>query len=389
MMEKKRVQVLIVLVVVVAAGLVAWYLFNQSNRLKEIQQSRISDEENRTAVEAQVGENATERTRPNATQDNRTAARRNQTLDNRTAREDSGDSRDKERLSEEIVTPYFVEDLAEFVVSSYHPPGSVNNKSDQGRNKISFKALNARYGLELIGLRHSSSTLQKARNEILQHAMHPERMKRIYEHYAGSFVQEVVRQAESGQKEFVTEEGGTVRQGMSRRQISEMLRLNSQYLQDVAQIFRAMSKVSGITGTIRSYLQAEQEAVHANYVLNRARNEHTFLLKKKRQKGSNATLEGKLSQVAGKKEKAARLYKKAIQKREELRNGIIETVRRETGPVELEDHEILYIAEWVYRRVKGGENRQAIRTASDLLADLSARFSRRAKKVSMESMRSS
>lgn len=394
-MEKKGIQALFIGVIVIAAGLVAWYLFTQSNRLKEIQQPPVSKEKNRTVstkVEPKAG-NETARAPANATEGNRTAAAGNESGGNATAEKEKKGQEEGETyakwLRDKVVTPYFIKDLAEFVVSSYHPAGTVDNRSENGVNAISFKALNARYGLELIGLRHSSQTLQRARDEILDHVMNPKRMQAMYKHYAGSFVQEVVEQAKDTRKEFVTEQGGTAKHSLDAMQIAEMLRLNSQYLQDVAQIFRALSKSSGITGSVRSYLQAEQQSVHANYVLSKARNEYRVLEKKKRRSGSNATLERRLSQAAREKKEAAKEYRQAIQERETLRNSIIETLRQETGPLELEGHEILYIAEWIYRRVKGEQNSRAIRTASDLIADLSAKFSRKAEEVSMESMRSS
>ncbi len=391
-MSKRKLQVLLIGIVLIIAAFIAWYVFQQSNKLKEISQEKVLDNA--------VSENKV--TRPKVFESvNETGdkglegqAENNTGLVNKTEQGNekeihAGDESFSSWVKEYIITPYFVQDLAKYVVSNYYPPKTANNKSSKGINNVNFKSINARYGLELTGLRHGNKSLEKARDEILQYVMDPETLQQVYDEHKEIFINEVVKCARNTKKVFIGKDGQREKKGLVCYHIKEMLSLNSAYLHDVAQIFEVIAKKrKTISQLIEEYLQAAQEAVHVNYLYNQAKNRYELLLQEQESKDTELDIsqfQKKMDQARMHKNVTAQKYKQSIQKRESLRKELISKICQEGKNIDLENHEILYIAEWVHRRLKEGENSPAIRVASDVLDDLSKQFREKAEGLCQQS----
>lgn len=391
-MSKRKVQVLLIGIVLIIAAFVAWYVFQQSNKLKEISQEKVQDnavsEDKVTQPKVFESVNETsDKVQKKGSDSNKGFA--NETQQSHEQEVAAKDSSFSSWVKEDIVTPYFVQDLAKYVVSNYYPPKTVDNRIPQGINKVNFKSINARYGLELTGLRPTNKSLQKARDEILQYVMDPKTLQQVYDEHQEIFIKEIIDCAKNTQKVFIGQDGEKEKRGLDCYHIKEMLKLNSAYLHDVAQIFEVIAnKRKTISQLIKEYLQSVQEAVHVNYLYNQAKNRYELLLQEKESKGKEISVnqfQEKIDQVRMHKNVAAQKYKQSIQKRESLRKELISKICQEGNNIDLENHEVLYIAEWVHRRLKEGENSPAIRVAADVLHDLAQQFREKAQELCQKS----
>jgi len=387
---EKKIQIAIVLTVLAAAIVAAVYLFTQSRKIEGIDKQggpTVEDGGNQTTVAAEdrlrgQAQNATRQAEGNQTapseSDNATAEPAEAGTEEpagEAAQNKTGDRPDTS-LARSMVTPRFVDDLADFVLSRYHPPQSVDNPKPQGKTTIDFKSLNARYGLELIGLRTSSSNLRKAREEVLTVVMDPDVLEFLYNQYADSFVDELVATAREVEKPFVSPEG---MRGLETEHIAEMLRLNAEYIGNVAEVFEILGQSKAIPGMVDSYIEAEKEAVHANYILNQKQNELARLEQRLEEaKEDTDRLQLRVKNMQEEKELAALEYKQAIQHREKIRQKLLQTIRNQAGQLDLETHEVLYIAEWVHRRISEGENSPAILVGAEVLDGLAGKLRSRA-----------
>src|SRR6056297_1459844 len=274
-MSKRKVQVLLIGIVLIIAAFVAWYVFQQSNKLKEISQEKVQDnavsEDKVTQPKVFESVNETsDKVQKKGSDGNKGFA--NETKQSHEQEVAAKDSSFSSWVKEYIVTPYFVQDLAKYVVSNYYPPKTADNRSPQGINKVNFKSINARYGLELTGLRPTNKSLQKARDEILQYVMDPKTLQQVYDEHQEIFIKEIIDCAKNTQKVFIGQDGKKEKRGLDCYHIKEMLKLNSAYLHDVAQIFEVIAnKRKTISQLIKEYLQSVQEAVHVNYLYNQAK----------------------------------------------------------------------------------------------------------------------
>lgn len=392
----KKIQILVLLFVLVlaGAGFAAWYVFKQSTRLKVISQTEQSVQEPgkkgpQEKPEAPSAENATSsgKAAGNASlmsgEGNETSPEQSISIQ----QEEEASSAEQSFASwvkEYVVTPYFIQDLAKFVTSSYYPPRSKNNPAERAKNTINFKSLNARYGLELIGLRHKSETLREAREEILRYFTDSEVLRKVYEQYADTFLQELVATAREAERSFRSEDGSWRKRALHAEEISQMLKLNSAYLRDVAAVFQSLAEGENIASQVERYLQAAQQVVHYNFKLNQIQNRVALLQKELAENASSEDESSaeELQEMQKQKEAVGQRYKQAISKRERLRKQLMESIHSQAEEkIALQSHEVLYIAEWVHRRLAEGENNPAILTTSELLEDMAGKMDRKADRL--------
>jgi type II secretory pathway pseudopilin PulG len=272
---------------------------------------------------------------------------------------------------EKVVTPAFVLDVADFVASRYHPEWGLDNPRKKGMLRLSFRALNARYGTELIGLRHSSSGLKEAREEVLDHLMVPRVLDRVYSRFGDSFVRTLVRDGRESTRRVKSPAGEVRERRLSDGDVAEMLRLSGSYLRDVSVVFTVLGKNPGLEALIKDYLQAKSRGVHVTYRLSRVEEE----LERRRERSGEEVPE----ELRKKRRTLAERYSQAIAEREKARQELIDRVMKRAGDeVELDVAEILYIAEWVHRRLPGEKRRPAILKGGQLLMDLADKLDRRA-----------
>ncbi|MEF8823825.1 MAG: hypothetical protein V5B78_04570 [Desulfohalobiaceae bacterium] len=369
-MERKKVQLGIIALALLLAFAAAWLLFSQdaefnASRQKGQEKERTSPEQEATAREGSSGPNASE----NASTGGSFAGRSENASKNRTQKRSQANGTPQERR---VVTPAFVLDLADFVVSSYHPEWGMDNPREKGTLRISVRAINARYGTELTGLRHSSSALQKARQEVLDHLLKPRILESAYDRYSASFVRALIRQARESTRRVEGPEGEVREKELSDGDISEMLRLGSSYLQNVSTVFITLGQNRELDPLIADYLEADNKAVHFNYKLSQ--------IEEKLGEGGEDAQEEKAGELQEEREEIVRRYSQAIAAREDARQMLVQRLGERAGrEIELDVAEILYIAEWVHRRLQGDAgSRSSIVKGGELLRDLGDTLERRA-----------
>jgi hypothetical protein len=394
MSRKIHILVLLFVLVLAGAGFAAWYVYKQSTRLKVISQPESSVQEkadkkpqdgspagaaaNASAALGEAAGNAS------LMSDQGNASSPEQSISIQQEEEaSSAEQSFASWVKDYVVTPYFIQDLATFVTSSYYPPRSKNNPTEHAKNTLNFKSLNARYGLELIGLRHKSDTLREAREEILGYFTDSEVLRKVYDQYADTFLQELVATARQTERSFQREDGSWYTRTLQPKEISRMLVLNSAYLKDVAAVFQALAQGENIASQVERYLQAAQEVVHYNFKLNQIQNRVALLQKERAENASSEEASAaELEEMQQQKEAVGQRYKQAISKREHLRKELMQSISSQTGEKEtLQSHEVLYIAEWVHRRLAEGENNPAILTTSELLEDMAVKMDRKADRL--------
>jgi len=376
-MKRKKVQLGIIVLALLLAFFMAWYVFKQSNKLNSYREKGQEEEKQETS-RSQSEENESESIQERlglASADNASASANATNGSGAMPSEQTGTEEQRSGVSEgrQIMTRAFVQDLAAFVVSKYHPGWGLDNPGDQGRLRLDFNTLNARYGTELIGLRYSSRTLEKARQEILDHLLDPETLERVYSRYEDDFVQALVRRAKNTTRPVQGPDGNIRDRALAAEDVAEMLQLGSYYLRDVSAVFTVLGERTGLDSLVRDYLQAKEQVVHFNYKLNQMDEEYTA---EQSHESEGVEVSRELRE---KRERFVQRYSRAIAEREELRRELVSRVRQGTErQIGLGSVEILYIAEWVHRRLPDGGTRSAIVTAGNLLRDMGDRLNSRA-----------
>lgn len=390
-MPYTKFQITIVGLLLIICSLLAWYVFNQSTKIKD-----LKTEKTLVKKESSLGDKK-ETNNTNASSKELTLAEnKNQTElgDEKLKKEAVKSSKEKATQKNafyqenEVITPYFIENLAEYLVSLYFPGGTVQNPSSEGILEINIKSVNARYGLDLTGLEHRSNTIQKAREEILSYVMNSEIIKNLYQKNKDIFISELVKTAGEKRRKFLNPQGSIQRKKLSNQHISEMLTLCSNYVHNVAKVFEAFGKNPKLEQIVLNYLHLKEKSIHANYLLNQRQNEYQNLVRNlnKNQKESRSRKDLKRERLKKRKNQAAINYKQSIQNREKSRKELLRKIKSISGPINLENHEILYIAEWIHRRLKEGKNNSAISTFSGILSELSNRLETKAKQISQSSL---
>ena len=360
-MERKSIQLVIIALALLLALSAAWFLFKQSTEYPASRQEMQEKKQASSPSASEKGEDSRSSAGENAT---------NGSLEAQGSRTDSTDLGEAD--SRKVVTSAFVMDLAEFVVSRYHPEWDLDNPREKGILRLSFRALNVRYGTDLTGLSHSSSSLKAARREILGRLLNSDILKHAYIRFADGFVQAMVRLGENSTRRVKAPDGTVRERALTEYEIAEMLHLGSSYLRDVSAVLLVLVEEPGLDLLIGDYLEAKDQAVHDNYRLNQVEEE----LKDQRRGADGSNLE----ELRDKRREIVEDYSRAIAKREHARQDLVDKVMKGAEEsIELGAAEILYIAEWVHRRLPGEENRSAIVTGGRLLRDLADRLKDRAR----------
>ncbi len=273
-----------------------------------------------------------------------------------------------------FVTSFFIEDLCKFILSCYYPSNSINNPSNNPLLKLDFKVINARYGLELVGFRIQVSDIKKARKKILTYLMEPKALESIYAKYSELFVKELYEIAINTKRVFLNN-GVKTKRYLNQKEISELFNLLADYLTQISKILSSLSNNPDIFSLIKIYIKAQKDSIHFNFILNQITNEYKLLLNEKNPD------ENKLEKIRKKKQNIIQKYKEAIQKRESIRKQVLAKIKKGAKNLTIEDHEILYIAEWLYRRFSQKPNIKVLITGAHILDDMSFRLKEKAKEL--------
>ncbi len=377
-MSKKNIHIAIVLLIGVIAGFLGGYLFNQSSKLKQVNKKQI------------VSKNSTATSEDNTRVEEKGKIFQKNILAKISAPKKQPQSNIEENtpksphlnvmkkwLNEYIITPYFIEDLVNFILESYEPPNTQKNPSSRPLLNISLRTMNARYGLELIGFKVDSSSIEKARKKILSTIMNPELLKSQYEHYCDIFINELINEARNTTKKFIYN-GKIVERELSDKEIKDLLIILSDYVQNVSSILKILSTDKNLLVKLDLYLKADKSSMHYNYLLNQIINKYEI------EKQKNNDLE-ELKKLEKEKQKTIKDYERALRKREQLREEIIKAILTRDNQIKFSPSQILYLYEWIHRRIKEGKDLEDINNIAVILDLVAQKLNQKTEDLSSNS----
>ncbi|WP_029893897.1 hypothetical protein [Desulfohalovibrio reitneri] len=254
-----------------------------------------------------------------------------------------------EMVEDAVVPLSFVDELAEYCVSRYLPPRTRANPSDEPLNRLTFKALNMRFGLDRDAFGRGPDSALAMRKEILGYAFQPGFIEYLADLYSAEFADTLVRQAEEAMREYRLGEGEFERRALSDADIRGMLRAFAAQADGAGRIFDALAKAPKLMGLVADHQQAADMVLEAH-----------------RKFDSRENLSPEQVDERG----AA--IKRAIARREQMRERLTARVRKAAGDVVLSDAEVLYLTTWAYRRHQDFPDwRASLEEAGAALRDLS------------------
>lgn len=253
--------------------------------------------------------------------------------------------------SDDRVTPVFVTDLARFFVAQHAPAGG------DGPLPLSVQQLNQHYGSRLTGLTAGGADAQARRAALLRHAFHPAMLRALYDIYADRFLDAVI-------KEAMHPDRG---QGLSEAQTRRLCLSVGGRLVLLAGALDGVRKTPDMRGLLTAVDTRAQEAQTA---MERMQGE-MLRVDNLQARGGDAVAVARARIVV---DKEAAAYRAALQGRDEARRAIAAAVRR-AGGQGLDDATLIYLAEWVDRRLRADAGAgETVGVAAQLLRDLGRRF---------------
>jgi len=249
----------------------------------------------------------------------------------------------------EVIQADFVTDLARFAASRYHPAGTRDNDTEHGLSTLTFKALNMRYGTQMTGLTHEVRDLEAAREEIFTALMHPIILRLVFNLYADDFTAALADQARAQARDFA-QGSGYRSMPLGEAHVAELLRITARQCRDMGAVFESFARRPELADSVVRYFDAADRvnAAYADFADAQAAGADASAL--------NATAEA---------------IKQSIKERERLKESVVAGLRSHDN--NLSDGQVLDIATWITRRLRGHAGRinavGAIASLSRELAD--------------------
>ena len=335
-------RVLILLLIAVAAG-AFWFWRNQDRFFpKPVAQEVAPQRWQVSGVTTSNMTNATPLDAFNATNATNATLEENATS-NATVAEDS------------IVGHGFVQDLSRYMVSVYHPAQTKRNPSDQARFDLNLRSLNIRYGVDFPGLNVNPVDTLKSRKTVFAHVFTPKVLEFLHTVYTPLFLDNI-ESALLGSPRVQT---SGQRADISEAQRREMLTMLAAKLRAVGKTVSALARTASARELVGKYL-ADMEKVNEAHV--------TFWNLQSENASATAV-------------DAARIQiKAAIQTREMSRQRLLQTIVSTANPQGLDASELIYLAQWVYRRgLESPDMLARVATAGDLGVKTAAALEERAR----------
>lgn len=235
--------------------------------------------------------------------------------------------------SDAIVTHAFVQDVAAYLVARYLPAGTKRNPTAQSRFDLNVKSVNIRYGVDFPGLSVDPADTLGARKKIFEHVLQGPVIDFLHAAYTPLFLdsleealQATTHTLSSGQAAPITE-----------AQRQEMLSLLSARLQGIGQVVSVLSSSDAVRTLVGRYLEDMDKVNQA----------HLDFWNLQTEKTSPAALDDASARI-----------KTAIQNREISRQRLLQNIVALSSPQGMDASELIYLAQWVYRR--GAENQKRL-----------------------------
>jgi hypothetical protein len=243
--------------------------------------------------------------------------------------------------ADDIVRHDFVEDVSAYLVSRYLPAKTKDNPAAQGRFDLNVKSLNIRYGVDFNGLAVDPADTLGARKIVFTHVLNGPVLDFLHAAYTPLFLdsleralQSVTHTLPSGQMAVVSEE-----------QRREMLTLLAARLKAIGKTVSALARSDSIRPLVTKYLDDMESVSQAHLAFWNIPED---------------------ASVSVRSEASARI-KTTIQTREISRQRLLQAIVSAANPQDMDAAELIYLAQWVYRRGQEDPGLGNVARAGELL----------------------
>ena len=243
--------------------------------------------------------------------------------------------------ADEIVRHDFVEDASAYLVSRYLPAKTKDNPGAQGRFDLNVKSLNIRYGVDFNGLGVDPADTLAARKIVFTHVLQGPMLDFLHAAYTPLFLdsleqalQSVTYTLPSGQMAVISEE-----------QRREMLTLLAARLKAIGKTVAAVAKSDSIRPLVTKYLDDMESVSQAHLAFWNIPED---------------------ASISVRNEASARI-KTTIQTREISRQRLLQAIVSTASPQDMDATELIYLAQWVYRRGQEDPGLANVARAGELL----------------------
>lgn len=259
------------------------------------------------------------------------------------------------RKDDAVLSPRFIEDLAEWMVANYVP-----SPTRGGRGGISggLQSANARYGVNMKGIAWVGDDLHAGRIEALKYVYTPGMLDALYRMYIDRFMQDMADASLEPRKNG---------KALEPTQIAEMYRLYAGRFRALSGALQGVAAIENLRARVTRLQEATQKMVAANshYM------EEVFKFDQAREHDDRTALEKTRTAM----EAASDVYQTATRERDDLRDALVATIRNNSEARGLGDNNLYFVAMWVDRRLQQSPVAlDASLQAATLLLDLAQRF---------------
>jgi hypothetical protein len=247
----------------------------------------------------------------------------------------------------------FFDDLAQRLVDRYHPAGTEHNAGEKGVLLLSLSAVNRAYGVDMIGLDHSSPSLLEAREEIFSALLQPETIEAAWQAFAAYFKQALIEQSLNAERSFAGPDGAYAERALSVQEASEFLRLASASMHRYAQAVRIYAQSDQSVAKTKAWLNARQDAMAANSRYQYA--EDLLELTLLESPGDHEKITG----LRQERDEAGQDILTAIATREHLKESLLTIYERDALTKNLFETDLLYVSQWLFRRLHDHPDRRS------------------------------
>lgn len=254
--------------------------------------------------------------------------------------------------ADDIVRHEFVEDVSAYLVSLYLPAGTKDNPGTQGRFDLNVKSLNIRYGVDFNGLAVDPQDTLGARKIVFGHVLKGPMLDFLHAAYTPLFLDSLERALQSVTYTLPSGQMAVV----SQEQRKEMLTLLAARLGAIGKTVAALARSESIRPLVTKYLDDMESVSQAHLAF------------------WNIP-EG--ASVSARNEASARI-KTTIQTREISRQRLLQAIVSTANPQDMDASELIYMAQWVYRRGEDDPGLKNVARAGELLTRTASAVSERA-----------
>jgi hypothetical protein len=246
--------------------------------------------------------------------------------------------------ADEIVRHDFVQDLSSYLVARYLPGGTKRNPAPLGRFDLNVKSVNIRYGVDFPGLNVDPADTLGARKTVFAHVLQAPVLEFLHAAYTPLFLDSLEQTLQSATYTLATGQTAAI----TDRQRTEMLNLLADRLKGIGQTVATLARNESLRGLVAKYLQDMDNVSQAHLAFWNLQTEN--------------------ASVAAMGEASARI-KTTIQTREISRQRLLQAIVSSASPQGMDASELVYLAQWVYRRSQDSPQAMAaVAKAGELLA---------------------